>query len=276
MYHSITFGDKNTWDDWHLIPSSRPLFNPPSVKTQYQDIPGAHGKMDLTEALTGYPLYDNRTGSWEFYVMNDYQEWNVLYQEILNYLHGRRMTAFLEDEPEYYYEGRFSVNKWDSQKDWSRITIDYDVDPFKIKEETSTEDPELSLLYKDIIVQHYGIYLVDEEDWLWDPFNFDTGVISASETYRYDWSDAKIVHFDPEDLGDMPVVPKIIVNSVDGNGITVRLINPELDIDIFKNFSTGTHVDEDFIFSGIHPDNDLHVGLMGNGTISFEFNLGRL
>ena len=75
MYHSITFGDKNTWDDWHLIPSSRPLFNPPTPKTKYQDIPGANGKLDLSEALTGYPVYDNRIGSFEFYVMNGYQEW---------------------------------------------------------------------------------------------------------------------------------------------------------------------------------------------------------
>lgn len=33
MYHSITIGEKNTWDDWHLIPTSRPLVNPPSVNT---------------------------------------------------------------------------------------------------------------------------------------------------------------------------------------------------------------------------------------------------
>ena len=61
MYHSITFGDKNTWDDWHLIPSKRPSFNPPNVKSQYVDIPGGNGVLDLTESLTGYPLYNTRT-----------------------------------------------------------------------------------------------------------------------------------------------------------------------------------------------------------------------
>ena len=71
MYHSITFinsqnKEKNTWDDWYLIPSSRPVFNPPSVKTQYIDIPGANGQIDLTESLTGYPVYKNREGSWNF------------------------------------------------------------------------------------------------------------------------------------------------------------------------------------------------------------------
>lgn len=28
MYHSITIGDKNTWDDWKMIPVSRPVVAP--------------------------------------------------------------------------------------------------------------------------------------------------------------------------------------------------------------------------------------------------------
>ena len=53
MYHSITIGTKNTWDDWHLIPKSRPLVNPPSVKTNVVDIPGGDGALDLSTALSG-------------------------------------------------------------------------------------------------------------------------------------------------------------------------------------------------------------------------------
>ena len=56
----------NTWDDWHMLPTARPMFTPPDVKTNYIDIPGGNGSLDLTEALTGYPLYSNRTGSLNF------------------------------------------------------------------------------------------------------------------------------------------------------------------------------------------------------------------
>ena len=75
MYHSITFGDKNTWDNWHIVPTSRPVFNPPKQKTKFLEIEGGNSLIDLSEALTGYPLYDNREGSFEFVVMNDYKEW---------------------------------------------------------------------------------------------------------------------------------------------------------------------------------------------------------
>lgn len=131
MYHSITFGEKNTWDDWHLVPVSRPLFNPPSLKKKTLDIQGGDGLLDLSETLTGYPLFNNREGSFEFIVMNDYLPWYETYSMICNYLHGRRMKAVLEDEPEYYYEGRFTVNSWKSEKVFSKITIDYSVAPYK-------------------------------------------------------------------------------------------------------------------------------------------------
>lgn len=151
-YHSIVIGNKNTWDDWHLIPSSRPLFNPPPVKTSYVEIPGGDGILDLTTAMTGKPMYSNRTGSWEFYVENGFKGWSALYSEIMLYLHGKKMTAYLEDDPMYYYEGRFSVNQWRSDPAQSLIVIDYNVAPYKK-------------------------FSSNDEDWLWDPFNFETGVI---------------------------------------------------------------------------------------------------
>lgn len=150
QYHSITIGTKNTWDDWHLIPTSRPKFNMPNVKTNYVDIPGGDGVLDLTTVLTGRPVYGNRQGSFEFLVMNDYGEWYDRYSDIATYLHGKEFRAILDDDPDYYYEGRFSVNEWKSDKDWSRITINYNVGPYK-----------------------RSILSIGDK-WLWDPFVFET------------------------------------------------------------------------------------------------------
>lgn len=157
MYHSITFGDKNTWDDWHLIPTSRPVFSPPEAKTNFVELAGVDGQVDLSESLTGYPLYNSRSGSFEFYVAGgeDYGTWIKRYSEIMAYLHNRRLKATLEDEPEYYYEGRFQVSQWQSGQNWSGITINYTVDPYK-KEQTSSMD-----------------------EWMWDTFSFETGVIRS-------------------------------------------------------------------------------------------------
>ena len=131
MYHSITLGTKNTWDDWHLIPTSRPLFNPPPVKTSYIETPGLDGALDTTLEETDRPRYKNRTGSWEFYVENGFRDPFALYSEIMRHLQGQRMRAVLEDDPGYSYDGRFRVSAWKSGPDRSQITIEYDVAPYK-------------------------------------------------------------------------------------------------------------------------------------------------
>jgi hypothetical protein len=153
MYYSVTFGTKKSWDDWHLIPSSRPVINPPPIRTNFLEIPGMDGELDLTEALVGRPTYGNRKGSLEFYVDSDYGTWVERYSEISNYLHGQKMHLVLEDDPTFFYEGRFSVNVWRSEEVRSVIVIDYNLLPFK-REITASS-----------------------ELWYWNTFNFETGVI---------------------------------------------------------------------------------------------------
>lgn len=191
MYHSISFDEKNTWDDWHLIPSSRPVFNPPAVKFKYVDIPGSDGQVDLTTIFTDFPSYSNRTGSFEFIVANGYLSWVETYGAISAYLHGKEVRAILEDNTEYFYNGRFSINSWRSDKNNSLIVIDYDVGPYKIDIAGAGDlwlwDPfdfefgELQY-YSNIPVNGTRTLTVDRiegnlETWVWDSFDFEYGVI---------------------------------------------------------------------------------------------------
>lgn len=136
MYHSITFGEpnncKNTWEDWHLIPSSKPVVNPPEYKEKMVDIPGSHGMLDLTE-IFGAVLYGNREGELSFIMDPNYLPAEQLQQTILNYLHGKRIKMVLEDDPMYYYIGRFKVSKIQPGANYSGITIEYNLGPFKYR-----------------------------------------------------------------------------------------------------------------------------------------------
>lgn len=143
MYYSLRFVSgsisKNTWTDWHLIPSERPYVDSPEVREKMVEIPGRSGLLDMTEMLTGDIHYGNRTGSWTFYVMHEYwSSWKNAYNAILVFLHGKRMKVYLEDDPNYYYIGRFKV-KWSPQKDYSKITIEYNLDPFRVNESTGNK-----------------------------------------------------------------------------------------------------------------------------------------
>lgn len=253
MYHSVTFGEKNTWDDWRLVPSSRPVFNPPAQKTKTLEIPGGDGVIDLSQALTGYPVYQNRTGSMEFIVMNDFKPWHMAYSDIMDYLHGQNLRAVLEDDPEYFYEGRFTVNAWKSEKDWSRITIDYDVGPYK-----------------------WGI-LSSTEDWLWDPFNFQNGVIRSSIFKNIAvTTTTNMIELDSELFGRAPICPSFIVRTTAGDGIKVRFVNPKLGLDLIKPVADGTRQIPEFVFFG-NKGATLYMWCeSGTGTVSIDFRQGRL
>jgi hypothetical protein len=104
---------------------------------QYVDIPGADGSIDITESLAGRPVYSDREGTLDFIVLNDFNvdnynyTWIDVYTSIMQYLHGKHMRMILEDDPNYYYDGRFEVNNWTSGANNSTISINYRLSPYK-------------------------------------------------------------------------------------------------------------------------------------------------
>ena len=237
MYHSITFGDKNTWDDWFLIPSSRPVFNPPKPKTTYIDVPGADGQLDMTESIAGEVTYGCREGSLEFIVDNWHREWHELYSDIMCYLHGRTMRAVLEDDPSYYYEGRFTVNKWKSDPHNSKITIDYVVHPYKFE------------LYSSL------------EDWEWDLFNFEQGIIREYRDLEVDGSLSVVIPGTRK-----KIVPSITVASKSGLGMTVEFNGAQYKFPDGTSKTAGIAIRE----------GDNVLTFRGLGTVSIDYRGGRL
>lgn len=146
MYHSLIFIDgattKNTWDDWHLIPSSRPNVEQPNPSYKYIDIPGRNGSLDLSTYLTGSVAYSDRSGTLNFYVANEDPEtavpfnrdWATFKQTLAQFFSGQTVLKMkLEDDPDYYYKGRFYMKSWSTGDSFSQISIEYRIDPFKYR-----------------------------------------------------------------------------------------------------------------------------------------------
>ena len=70
MIYNVVFGDKHTLNDWHLLPIKRPVIEYPSLKAKQINLEGADGSIDLSEAVTGYPIFENRTGKLSFRVLD--------------------------------------------------------------------------------------------------------------------------------------------------------------------------------------------------------------
>lgn len=243
MYHSIIFGDKNSWADWYLIPASRPVFNPPTPKTKYVDIPGANWHLDMSTVLTGDITYGPREGSLEFIVDNGQysaykaETWAELYSAIMDYLHGKLTKAILEDDPGFYYEGRFSINQWRSDQHNSKITIDYTVSPFKYERFSSLED------------------------WTWDEFNFESGIIREYKDLRVNKELELII------VGRrMTVVPTFKVKSDDGKGMKV----------VFNGVTYNLPDGDSRVINIQTVEGENTLLFKGNGSVSIDYRGGRL
>lgn len=249
--HSFTIGDKHTWKDWHLIPCNRPDFADAEPRLVYLEIPGADGELDASTALTGRVLYEMREGSFDFWVDNDRTEsWYQLYTKMKRYVQGRNLKVILDDDPLWYYEGRFWFSDPEQDNYNMKVTLNYKVKPYKYRIKNSLEDVGWDDLTLDDVAQSYAC----------DSIN-----ISGDVT----------LEFPAELVGRAAVVPTFIVTT-DSEGLDVSFKNPELGISVDRSLTTGDTTDPSFIFSGINDDNVCTLSVQGNGTMSIRFVSGEL
>lgn len=162
----------HTWRDWSLIPTARPFVKPPARKENKDDVKGINGSLDLSNQLLGFPLFNNREGSWTFYSVyrpDSYEsiqdnldadildaiedptyagepilasrvlEFQERYSRILFALQGKDVVIILDEDPTYFYKGTVQVEDYVASNDGSLngVTIKYDLFPYKMKlEET--------------------------------------------------------------------------------------------------------------------------------------------
>ena len=130
MLNDVIFNDeKSAYDEWNIVLTKAdiPL---PEPKTSLVEIKGADGVLDLSEVLTGDILYNNRTITLTFEMMDDTDYYDLI-SNISNYLHGRIVTISLTNDEDYYYVGRASINQWQCIKRQGIIVITVDAEPYK-------------------------------------------------------------------------------------------------------------------------------------------------
>lgn len=146
MYYTLTFevgGTKmNTWADWRMVSDTPPMIPIPEPNYNYVDIPGRKGgPLDLTGVPFGYLTYKRMTGSWGFYVepVNRYTRM-TLYEELRKYFLGKTGKVIIDEDPDHYYKGRFSVGMPSTSTGPIRFTLTYDLEPRRWNVADDSED----------------------------------------------------------------------------------------------------------------------------------------
>ena len=127
----VRFGNYHSYVTWKLMLKKAPEISSPEPKTHYVDVLGAHGSLDLTEALAGKVLYKNRTIKMEFVSMAGRTQWPVIYSNILSALHGKLLNIVLDEDISYTYKGRVTVGDpvWENNVVTLKMTAE--VEPYK-------------------------------------------------------------------------------------------------------------------------------------------------
>lgn len=144
----IKFIDKDnnvirTDEDWNLLLKPREIPKP-SPKTNYVDIPGSDGKLDLSEVVGGEIKYSDFTIPFKFTVLDEDLDWDSKVSEITNFIHGKLMKIIISSDPNYYYEGRCEVDKFTSSRVLGNIDINCNVKPYKLKHEKTIVNINIS------------------------------------------------------------------------------------------------------------------------------------
>lgn len=147
----------NTWTTWHLIPTSKPVIATPAPKTNFIEIPGRNGSVDLTTYLTGGVVFGPRSGSWEFIIDNGWEYWETTRKNLYSAIHGQVFKIVFEDNPSWYWDGRLSIADYKPEEANNKITINYVIEPYS------------------------HAVLATDAAWLWDPFNFETDYTDGRE-----------------------------------------------------------------------------------------------
>lgn len=131
---SNTSHDKNTWDDWQLIPDSPPMVPTPEVITNYIDIPGrTKGPIDASSFLGNKVQYKRITGSWNFFrEITSINDRMTIYETLRKFFTGKIMKVVLTtDDAAHYFVGRFTVTPPKAAMNPMSLTINFDLEPMR-------------------------------------------------------------------------------------------------------------------------------------------------
>lgn len=228
----------NSYKDFGLLRTAPTEISSPVVKKQIVDNPGGNGNIDLTDSLTGVPLYENRQIVEKYIMVGNKQSWDSRLSALYKLLDGQQGNILLDSDPGYFWHGRTLITAVDkSAETHMKITVTSDVEPFKYERFSSNAA------------------------WEWDSLNFDTGII---RDYRNIAVDGELIF---EIIGTkMPAVPSFSPSNVT-DPIQVRFEGKSFDLPA----DLTTEVDSIVIREGLNV-----LTFFGKGAVTINFRGGIL
>jgi len=124
----IRFGTKWAHADYGLIvaPYAIPM---PEPQTNFVEIPGRDGALDLSEAF-GTVRYADRIIPLTLYARAPF---DTLISAFAADVHGRRMNVILDRDPTYYYDARVTLEDVERHAGYCELSLECRAKPYKME-----------------------------------------------------------------------------------------------------------------------------------------------
>ena len=125
----IRFGTKWAHADYGLIvaPYAIPM---PEPQTNFVEIPGRDGALDLSEAF-GTVRYADRVIKLALYARTPF---DTLISAFAAHVHGRRMNVIFDREPTYYYDARITIEDVERHWGYCELSLECRAKPYKLEQ----------------------------------------------------------------------------------------------------------------------------------------------
>lgn len=233
MYPSVTINGIDMFQTYHAPLRELHSVQPPELKSFFQEVPGGDGSIDLSETNSGRPTYKRREITMKFQCEMPMNQWSATVSNILREFHGKEGKVIFEDDPDYYYIGRMAVSDYERVVRTGAFIITVNAEPYKYELVSSLEP------------------------WLWDPFNFRTGLIRS--------------------YGNLQVegTRELVIPGTERWIIPVMEVTGSLSL-TFEGVTYPLKAGRNKLYDVVIKDGDNLLIFTGNGTVSVDYRGGIL
>ena len=125
----IRFGTKWARADYGLIVAPYAI-SMPEPQTNFVDIPGRDGALDLTEAF-GTVRYADRIIPLTLYARAPF---DTLISAFASDVHARRMNMIFDRDPTFYYDARMTIEDVERHWGYCELSLECRVKPYKLEQ----------------------------------------------------------------------------------------------------------------------------------------------
>lgn len=230
-YHSL--------NDWGLYVVNTDYIKEPIQVKNLVSIPGRDGYLDLSETVAGHIIYSSRNIDLQLQGINEKKRWDAVISDFRNKINGRICRFIFDNDKTWFWRGRVNISDFSSVLRIGSLNISMpEAEPYK-----------------------YSIY-TSAEPWLWDPFNFETDMITQIGEITVTGSGSVTIP-----AGHMYTTPEFVCRNITGSPFTVS------DGTTTINLVAGSNRDPRIKVGG---DEDVDLTFTGNGKVSIVYRGGSL